>query len=102
MAISDDAFMVRLVPLQSRLYRYIASLVPVRADAEDLFQNAVLAAWQRRKSFDSAADLFAWLCGIARNQVCNYYRSRQRSRMMFDQDVIEQLALRLEQEDDWF
>ena len=102
MAIPDDTFVVRLVPLQSRLYRYIASLVPVRTDAEDLFQKSVLAAWQGRGTFDPDADLFAWLCGIARNHIRLHYRSQHRSKVVFDQDVIEQLAVRLQQEDEWF
>jgi RNA polymerase sigma-70 factor (ECF subfamily) len=102
MAMPDDDFMVRLVPLQSRLHRYIASLAPVRADAEDLFQKAVLAAWQGRGTFRPEADLYPWLCGIARNQIRLHYRSLQRARLVFDQDVVEQLAVRLEQEDDWF
>jgi RNA polymerase sigma-70 factor (ECF subfamily) len=99
---ADDAFVVRLVPLQSRLYRYIASLVPVRADAEDLFQKSVLAAWQGRAGFRPDADLFAWLCGIARNHIRLHYRARQRSKVVFDQDVVDQLADRLLQEDEWF
>jgi RNA polymerase sigma-70 factor (ECF subfamily) len=98
----DDAFVVRLVPLQSRLYRYIASLVPVRADAEDLFQKSVLAAWQGRGTFRPNDDLYPWLCGIARNQIRLHYRSLQRTRVVFDQDVIEQVAVRLQQEDEWF
>jgi RNA polymerase sigma-70 factor (ECF subfamily) len=102
MANPDDAFVVRLVPLQSRLYRYIASLVPVRADAEDLFQKSVLAAWQGRGGFRRDADLFAWLCGIARNHIRLHYRSRLRSKVVFDQDVVDQLADRLQQEDEWF
>lgn len=102
MVLPDNAFVFRLVPLQSRLYRYIASLVPSRADAEDLFQTSVLAAWQGREAFDPESDLFAWLCGIARNHVRNHYRSRKRSRRVLDPAVIEQLALRLQQEDEWF
>lgn len=96
---SDDWIVVQMAPLHSRLYRYIASLTPVRADAEDLFQKSILTAWQERRKFDPALDLFAWLCGIARNHVRHHYRSLERSRVVFDQDVVEQLAARLLEED---
>lgn len=97
---SDDWFVVKLVPVQSRLYRYIGGLVPVRADVEDLFQKSILTAWQERRGFDPERDLFAWLCGIARNHIRHHYRSLQRSRVVFDQKVIDQLAARLMEEDE--
>lgn len=92
---TDDWFVIALVPVQSRLYRYIASLVPVRADAEDLFQKSVLTAWQERQRFDPEGDLFAWLCGIARNHVRHHLRAQQRSRLVLDEEVVDQLADRL-------
>ena len=64
----DDWFVTGLIPLQTRLYRSIAGLVPVRADADDLFQKSLLTAWQERIRYDSSRDMFAWLCGIARNR----------------------------------
>jgi hypothetical protein len=63
----DDWFVTGLIPLQTRLYRYIAGLVPVCADAEDLFQESLLTAWQERIRSDFSRDMFAWRCGIARN-----------------------------------
>lgn len=99
---SDDWFVAALVPVESRLYRYIASLAPVRADAEDLFQKSLLTAWQERRRFQTGGDLFAWLCGIARNHVRHHYRALQRSRVVFDQEVVEQLAARLLEEDRHF
>ncbi len=99
---SDDWFVVALIPLQTRLYRYIASLVPERADAEDLFQKSLLTGWQQRQRFDPALDLYAWLCGIARNHVRHHYRAAGRNRVTVNQDVINQLAERLEAEDRHF
>jgi len=88
----DARFMERLVPCQSRLYRFIASLVPNRADAEDLFQKTCLSAWEERRDYDFSRELFLWLCGIARNHVRHYYRGRQRLPVRLAPDVIEQLA----------
>ncbi len=89
---NESGFMGRLVPLQSRLYRFVASLVPQRADAEDLFQKTCLSAWEQRAAYDPSRDLFPWLCGIARNHVRHYYRSRAGSPVRLAPDVVEQLA----------
>jgi len=84
--------MERLVPCQSRLYRFIASLVPDRADAEDLFQKTCITAWKERETFDPSRDLFPWLCGIGRNHVRHHYRSRRGAPIALAPDVVEQLA----------
>lgn len=96
---SDSGFMERLVPCQSRLYRFIASLVPDRTDAEDLFQKSCLSAWEERGKYDEARELFPWLCGIARNHVRHHYRSRHASPVQLAADVVEQLVdLRIAEE----
>ncbi len=88
----DDWFVQRFVPCQSRLYRFIATLVPNRADAEELFQKSNLSAWQVRDTFDRNRELFPWLCGIARNHIRHYYRSQRTSPVRLQPDVVEQLA----------
>ncbi|MBA4190019.1 MAG: hypothetical protein C0467_18700 [Planctomycetaceae bacterium] len=98
----DDWFVTGLIPLQTRLYRYIAGLVPVRADAEDLFQKSLLTAWQERGRYESSRDLFAWLCGIARNHIRHHIRAGYRNRAVLDPDLIDQLADRLLADDDYF
>jgi len=89
---NDDWFVERFVPCQSRLYRFIATLVPNRADAEELFQKTNLTAWQVRHKFDRDCELFPWLCGIARNHVRHHYRSQSTSPVRLQPDVVEQLA----------
>lgn len=89
---TDDGFIEQLVPLQSRLYRYIASLVPSRADAEDLFQRTWLTAWQERQRFEEGRNFFAWVCGVARNHVRHHYRSLARARVVLDAELVDELA----------
>jgi RNA polymerase sigma-70 factor (ECF subfamily) len=97
----DDGFVARVIATQSRLYRYVASLVPVRADAEDILQKTLLTAWQERTRFDPSRDFFAWVCGMARNHVRHYYRSLSRARTVLAPDVLDELADRLLEEDEY-
>ncbi|QDT65472.1 sigma-70 family RNA polymerase sigma factor [Calycomorphotria hydatis] len=92
---SDDWFIQRLMPVQSRLYGYIASLVPARTDAEDLFQKTTLTAWQHRRDYDPERDFFAWACGIARNHVRHHFRDLQKTRVVLSSEVVDQMTARV-------
>lgn len=87
-------FAERLVRSQQRVFRYIVSLVPNRADAEELYQQTCLTLWEYWERYDPALDFLPWACGIAHNHVMNFRRKRQNSQVQLQQDVIEHLAER--------
>jgi RNA polymerase sigma-70 factor (ECF subfamily) len=61
------------------LYAYVLARVrPNVADAEDLTQEVFLAACRSIGDYRAAAPLKAWLFGIARHKVEDYYRARMR------------------------
>lgn len=95
----DDQFIERYVECQSGLYRFIATLVPNRADAEELLQEASLTAWRLRARFDPRREMSPWLCGIARNLVAAHYRTRKSQAVALDPDVLERLAQQQMDED---
>jgi RNA polymerase sigma-70 factor, ECF subfamily len=88
----DDQFIERYVECQSGLYRFIATLVPNRADAEELFQEASLTAWRIREWFDAKREMSPWLCGIAKNLVAAHFRRQKTAALALDPEVVEQLA----------
>ncbi len=88
----DDQFIERYVECQSGLYRFIATLVPNRADAEELFQEASLTAWKIRDRFDPMREMSPWLCGIARNLVAAHYRKQKAGALTLDPDIVERLG----------
>jgi RNA polymerase sigma-70 factor (ECF subfamily) len=77
---------------ERRLYAYILTLLPRRADADDVLQEASLVMWDK---FDPAApphDFAAWGCRIAYFKVLDFCKKRQRSRVLFSQETLERLA----------
>lgn len=59
-----------------QIYLYIrARLIPRMDLVDDLVQEVFLAAWERLATYRGDAPLGAWLQGIARHKVENYYRA---------------------------
>lgn len=63
----------------SLLY-FALSRVACRETAEDLVQDAFLAAWQARDTFDRRSSRGTWLCGILRRKIADHYRAVGRGR----------------------
>lgn len=96
-------FARRLVQHQHRVFRYVVSLVPNRADAEEIFQQTCLTLWENWEQYDPSLDFFPWACGIAHNHFRNHSRKLETQQVLLDEAVIEQLRLqsveRLQQPD---
>lgn len=73
-----DAFMsvVRTYGLPIR--SYLASQIYHIDDVDDIAQEVFITAYKRLHTFRRGEDVGAWLRGIARNKLLNYYRSSSR------------------------
>jgi len=89
---NGEDFVQRFVGVQARLYGYIATLVPNRADADELFQQTSLVLWQRREDFDPSRDFLRWACGIAHNLIRNFLRRHHGQKICLSEAVIERLT----------
>jgi len=89
---SDNRFITLLLASQSRVYRFLFTLVPRREDVEDLFQQTCLTLWQERAKFDPEKGLFAsWACAIAQNHVRNFRRREATRQALLSEEVAELL-----------
>lgn len=74
------------------LLRYVMSLVANRHDAEDVMQRASVVMWKRFGTFESGTDFVAWATTVAFYEVRNFQRVTGRSRLDFDDDLMQTLA----------
>jgi RNA polymerase sigma-70 factor (ECF subfamily) len=87
----DADFMDLLAPLQAKLFGYIFALVPHTEDAHDLYQQTVMVLWQKFDQFELNTNFKAWALKAAQLEVLNYRRTKGRSRLLFNDELMQQL-----------
>ena len=88
-----DQFVEQFVRCQDRIYAYVATLLPNRADAEEVFQQTSLVLWKKWQQFDPGRDFVRWACGMAHHEVRNFLRKHAgRGRVYLSEDVLAEVA----------
>src|SRR5215218_100140 len=59
---------------QRRLYAYILTLLPNRADADDVLQETSLVMWDKFDPADPPTDFLAWARRVAYHKVLDFYK----------------------------
>lgn len=91
-----------LLQNEHRVRGFIASLMPLNASADDIFQSSCLIGLKKISDFKSAGadsaqaddEFVRWMCGIARLEVLQFYRKdrRKSTSLSFNSELIEELA----------
>ncbi len=93
--LSADAqkrLMLLMTQNQRRIFGYIYTLVPDRHAAEDLLQETSLVICEKFHEFTPGTDFVAWACQIAWWRVRAARQKFARSKVIFDDDVLESVA----------
>ena len=77
---------------QKRLYAYVLTLVPHRADADDVLQEVSFLLWDKFDPENPPDDFAAWGCRIAYFKVLEFFKKNRRSRVRFSQEMLERLS----------
>ena len=64
---------------ERRLRGFILSLVPNRADADDIAQEVKIRLWEQFDSYDPTKDFGVWARTIAHYQVLTYREKQSRT-----------------------
>lgn len=88
----QEEFVLLLNGAHALLLRYVASLVGNRHDAEDVLQRASVVMWRRFATFEPGTDFVAWATTVAFYEVRNFQRITGRSRLQFDDELMQTLA----------
>lgn len=59
-----------------KLLEYLRLSLPSLSDAQDVYQESLLSAWQSCHRYDGRAQPTTWLIAIAKRRIADFYRSR--------------------------
>lgn len=86
----------RFLPLwtqhQRRVFAYIYTLIPNRADAEDLLQETSITLWEKFGDFEPGTDFVAWACQVAYWKIRNARRKYARSPIIHSDELLSSLS----------
>ena len=77
---------------QARLRGFVRCLLIRPGDVDDILQEVNAVLWEKASEFQPGSDFWAWASQIARFKVLNHVRKLGRERLVFDDEVLEQLA----------
>lgn len=98
----SSLFVQLLAKHQCALNAFVSSLVPTRADAEDVLQETSLALWKKWADYDVTRDFFRWACGIAHIEVVRHRRKAATDRLWFNEELIGVLSSEMIDDADLF
>ena len=88
-----DQFLRLYVEHEEALNGFVRTLVPTREDAREVMQEVAVVLWQKFEELTAAQDFRRWAFGVAKFKVLAFFRDRARDRLVFDEDVLELLAV---------
>ena len=77
---------------QPAVSAYVGAVVRDVSARDDVLQDTAVAVIESFHRYDPERPFIAWAMGIAQNQVRLYLRRRQRDRLVFDDETLDQLA----------
>src|SRR5262249_4538102 len=89
---SRKRLMVLMTRHQRQIFSYIYALAPTRHDAEDLLQETSLVVCEKFHEFEDGTDFVAWACQIAYWRVRYSRQKYVRSKITFDQEILDAVA----------
>lgn len=85
---------VRLLTQNERgVYAYILKLVLDWNEANEILQETNIRLWEEFDRFERGTNFGAWARTIAHYQILAWRKRRQRSRLVFDNETVECLAV---------
>ena len=96
-----EAFVALFAKSQYEIHSFVLTLVPNRADADDVMQTTSIVLWRKFDQFVPGTNFVTWACQVARLEVQNFRRVKGRDRLVFDDDLLQSLGnLRLSMSDE--
>ncbi len=87
-----ESFVRALLDCQDALRAYVTALMFDPAEADDVVQQANVVLCRQADQFPAIENFTAWACRIAWFEVLSSRKRKQRSRLLFDDELLELVA----------
>lgn len=87
-----EEFVAVLGQHHAAILGYVIALVAKPADAEDIMQETCIALWRKFSEYDANRGFRPWAKKIAFIEVLRYRQQTSRSRLWFNESVLEMLS----------
>lgn len=91
-----EYFIRCLTDHQNRLFVYLVSLLSDVHEAKNVLQETNLELWRKSAEFVEGTDFGAWSRRVAHFKVLAHLRDKKRDRLLFDEELLDQIASRSE------
>ncbi len=81
-----------LASAQFELYAFVCILMESENDASDVLQDTNLALWNHAERYDASLPFLPWARSFAYNQVRAFRSKQSRSRLVFDEELLDWFA----------
>lgn len=89
---ASEQFITLLNSCHGRLLGFLRVMLGNGADAEDVLQRASMTLWRKFSEYDPTRDFFSWASTFAFYEAKNFQRVAARSRLHFDDELMERMA----------
>ena len=91
-----ERFLRLLTPIQGRVFAYILSRWPNKADADDIMQETIATIWNKFDKYQSGTDFQAWAITIAKYTLMNFRKKNHRNPIQFNNEARKVLETKSE------
>jgi RNA polymerase sigma-70 factor (ECF subfamily) len=83
-----------------RVYTYLLTLLPNRADAEEVFQEVSMLLWEKFDEFTLGTSFVAWACKVAQFKARKFQERASRRGKLFSDALLESLDAEMQASDE--
>lgn len=88
------AFVQEIARNQARLRAFVRCLMVRSSDVDDLLQEVNAVIWEKADDFEPGTDFWSWASQVARYKVLNQLRRYSREKLVFDAEMLGEVAER--------
>lgn len=93
----ETRFIEALTRHQPALEAFCHANLANREDAREVMQATCVKLWQKAADWNSDTEFLPWAFTVARFTILSHYRDQQRDRLVFDEDVVQAMADKIEE-----